>query len=277
MDPTGLAYLALSAIIIVIALAMYPAFGPGIYTYLAIIIIMISLVMLMLMNWVDFLVFPAIMNMLGIVFKPSPEYRIVKSQDAIIKTVSGINYATGYVTANLFGYEFKAEQEEENMDDKIADSSTIWERALMSIDFPFKFHIISASRDVQKARDELEGKRSYQEFQMNKTIQGGKSADSEVADIQRKMNMIQTQMDRIAQGEKPISTLMYMETIGVGVSEKEALDNLSSQINRLQIAMGGFDLSFTRIVGRELYTLFKFNFGLPVLSDEMAQYFDTQG
>ncbi len=277
MDTTGIALLALSAIVVFIGIALMPAFGPGVYTYIVLIICLMTAGLLLVINFADFLVFPIAMRILGIVFKPSEDYKIIKTQDAVVKNVSGINYAIGYLTGNLFAYEFKAEQQEENIDDKITDAPDTWERAVMSIDFPFKFHVLSCARDVQEARDELEGKRSYQEFQMNRAMQGGKTTDVEITDLQRKLNIIQTQIDRIGQGERPISAVIYIETIAVGVSEKEALDNLTAQASRLQIALSSLDISLSRVIGRELYTLFKFNFALPTTRDEVAQYFDAQG
>jgi hypothetical protein len=70
---------------------------------------------------------------------------------------------------------------------------------------------------------------------------------------------------------------MYIETASVGVTEKSALDNLSAQIERLQVAMSSMDIQLIRVVGRELYTLFNFTFSLPTSYIQAAGYFDLQG
>lgn len=70
---------------------------------------------------------------------------------------------------------------------------------------------------------------------------------------------------------------MYMETTAFGVSEKAALDSLGGQLRQLQVAFSAFDLSLQRIVGRELYTLFNYNFMLPATMEEMESGFDVQG
>ena len=277
MDSTGVMYLAFSLIIVLITFSFLPYFGPGIYRIIAIVILLITVILILMLNWIDFIVFPAVSRMLGITFQPMKDYKIVKSQDAIVKNVGGIYYAIGYLTANLFAYTFKAENPEEDVDSRIAEAPDRWERAVSGIDFPFKFHVLSCGRDVQKVRDELEGKRGYIEFQMARLAQSGKQTDTAMEELQRKQSIIQTQMDRISQGEKPISSIMYIETVGVGVTEKSALDSLAAQEARLQVALSSLDVQIVKIVGRELYSIFNFNFSLPTQYNEIASNFDMQG
>ena len=277
MDSTGVIYLAFSLVIVLITFSFLPYFGPGIYRIIAIVILLITVVLILMLNWIDFIVFPAVSRMLGITFQPMKDYKIVKSQDAIVKNVGGIYYAIGYLTANLFAYTFKAENPEEDVDSRIAEAPDRWERAVSGIDFPFKFHVLSCGRDVQKVRDELEGKRGYIEFQMARLAQSGKQTDTAMEELQRKQSIIQTQMDRISQGEKPISSIMYIETVGVGVTEKSALDSLAAQEARLQVALSSLDVQIVKIVGRELYSIFNFNFSLPTQYNEIASNFDMQG
>ena len=54
------------------------------------------------------------------------------------------------------------------------------------------------------------------------------------------------------------------------------MDMLSAQIKQLQIALSTLDLQLLRVQGRELYTLFKFNFAMPTNYEELATNFDKQ-
>ncbi|MFI5412871.1 MAG: hypothetical protein ACHQX1_03185, partial [Candidatus Micrarchaeales archaeon] len=263
MDEEEIVYIVFTSVIPILVIANLSAFGGGIYTYIVVIMCALLLGFILIMNFADYLLFPLITGMLGITFQPYKDYKITKSQEAVIKNVNGLYYATGYLTANLFSFVFKAEREEEGQDIKQVQAVDIWEKVVMSIPFSFKFHVISTGRDIQVVRDELEGKRSYQEFQMSKAISSNTSNEVIIGDIQRKINVIQTQIDRISQGEKPIASLMYFETTAVGVSEKAALDTLSAQLKQLQIAASSLDVQLLRIVGRELYILFTYSFSLP--------------
>ncbi len=203
MDDQGIAYLAFSMVILIAAFAVLPSIGRGIVLIIGLVIIIVGIALILILNFADFLFLSLISGLLGITIEPAQGYKIVKQQNAIVKNVSGLYYATGYVTANLFPYVFKLEASPENEDMKLITSPENWERAVMNIGFPFKFHVLSIGLDVQKTRDELEGKRSYQEFQMSRSLQDKSTDEVTITNIQRKINILQGKMDRISQGESP--------------------------------------------------------------------------
>lgn len=275
MDEEGIMYLAFCLVLMLIGLSLAPYIG-GSLAILAVIIIIAGIVVIIIMNFADFMFVSLVFGYLGITFEPAQGYKITKNQNAIVKNVNGLFYATGYVTANLFPYVFKMETPESEDEQKRISAPENWERAIMNLDFPFKFHVLAMGLDVQKVRDELEGKRSYQEFQMSRAIQSTSTNEMTITSIQRNINVIQQKIDRISAGEKPIAAAMYVETTAIGVSEKAALDTLAQQIESIQISMSSFDVELSRVIGRELYTLFKFNFSLPITFDETASFFDQQ-
>lgn len=275
MDPEKIFYLIFTFVVLLVAFAISPSL-KGIYSSIALIFTLITAGAVLAIGFADTVVFPALMNMLGITFTVAKDYSISRSQNAIVKTVSGLHYATGYVTANLFPYTFKLESPPEEEDSRLMQAPANWERAVSSLNFPWKFNVISSGLNVQEVRDELEGQRSFQEFEMARTMQASTPNQMAIEDLQRKINMIQTKMDRISQGERPIATLMYIETTAVGVSEKAALDALESQVSSISTAFSSFDVQLNRITGRELYVLFKDNFSLPTTLEELSSNFDQQ-
>ncbi|MDE1833054.1 MAG: hypothetical protein KGH58_01405 [Candidatus Micrarchaeota archaeon] len=276
MDEEGVMYLVFTLMMPLIGFTVLQSFGKGGFGIIAAGLLIIDVILVMIMNWADFVLFPIITGLLGITFQPAAGYSIVKGQDSIVMEINGLFYATGFVTGNLFAYSFKQETAPQDEQGKMLQAPDTWERAIMNIDFPFKFHVAAAGLDSQKVRDELEGKRSYQEYQLSKVMQEGKD-NMAIEELQRKINIYQTKIDRLSQGERPLASVMYFETTAIGVSEKAALDSLTSQIKALQIAMSSMDVDLVRVQGRELYTLFRFNFGLPTSFEEMALYFDQQG
>jgi hypothetical protein len=276
MDGEAIMYLVFCAVIPVLAIANISAFGGGIWSIIVVFLVVFNLAFLAAMTFADFFVFPLITGMLGITFQPFKDYKITKGQDAVIKNVNGLYYATGFVTSNLFAFVFKAEQAEEGVESKQVQAIDAWEKMIMSVKFAFKFHVLSVARDVQIVRDELEGKRSYQEFEMSKALQAKNSSEVIIGGIQRKINVIQAQIDSIGSGEKPMASLMYFETTAVGVSEKSAMDTLAAQVKQLQVAASGMNTQLTRIVGRELYILFRYSFILPTDFEELHSNFDVE-
>ncbi|MDE1767986.1 MAG: hypothetical protein KGH62_01330, partial [Candidatus Micrarchaeota archaeon] len=84
--------------------------------------------------------------------------------------------------------------------------------------------------------------------------------------------VMQAKIDRVGSGEKPLNTIMYIESTAVGVSKKEASDNLTKQLNQLQTIFNVFDLSMVRVYGRELYQLHRMNYIIPSLDELKAQF-----
>jgi hypothetical protein len=277
MDEETIIYLAFTALITLIAIEGAGSFGKGIAPLIVDMLALLTLGFLLLFTFADFVIFPLFTTLLGVSFQPVANYYIVKRQNAVVKNVNGIFYATGYISANLFAYSFKEEREEEDVEDQMKQAPEKWERAISSIHFPFKYHVLSSGMDVQKVRDELEGKRSYQEFQLSRALQSQGSNDVTITNIQRNINMIQAKIDRISQGEKPVATLMYIETTAVGISEKAAIDMLDAQVKQLQVALSSLDVDLMRIEGRELYSLFMYSFALPTSFEDITAQFSQQG
>ncbi|MCL4389727.1 hypothetical protein M1397_03945 [Candidatus Marsarchaeota archaeon] len=277
MDQRDFAYIGICLFPALIVLGTTFSYGPG-WGALAALFTLIVIMLILAINWIDFIIFPMFTKFFGITIQPSKDYSITKGQDAILKSIHGLYYATGFTTANLFPYTFKTEEQDADVEEKMLSAPENWERAVTALSFPFKFHVLSVARDVQMIRDELEGKRSYQEFQLSQALQNEKTAnETTITNIRRKINVIQANIDRIAGGEKPISTIMYFETTAIGVSEKAALDALSAQITQLKVAMSSLNLQIKRIAGRELYKLFTFNFALPLTYSQIADEFSIDG
>ena len=276
MDPLGIIYLAFTLLVVLIGFSMLPGFGTGITLNIALFMLSATAILILALNWADFIIFPGFTSLLNITFQPARDYTITKKQDAVLKNVAGLYYATGYISANLFPYIFKMEVAEQESEIKALQAADTWEKIVMSLNIPFKFHVLSSGLDVQGFRDELEGARGYQEFQLARAYES-KANETTITELQRKISIIQARIDKISQGEKPIATIMYLETTAVAVSEKAAIDILNAQINQLSVAFGSFDVQLNRIAGRELYTLFKFNFSLPSTYEKMTTYFQLEG
>ncbi len=273
IDPEKLIFIIVSFLVVLIGFAFGSSF-KGAYYYIAMFFVLITAIFILLMGFADTIVFPALMSSIGMRFQIAEGYWMSKEQNSIIKNVNGLYYATGYISANLFTYTFKLEMPPEEEESKMEQAPSNWERAISALKFPWKYNVISAGLDVQDIRNELEGKRSFQEFQLARLMQSSNPSATAMQDIQREINIIQAKMDRISGGEKPIATLMYIETTAVGVSEKAAADSLYSQISSISTAMGSFDIELNRIKGRELLALFRSNFSLQDSIGEINDVFD---
>ena len=258
MDEQTVMFLGISSLpsfIILVSASSFGALGVilGIFA-------VITIAIILMINYIDFMIFPEVTKLLGIKIQLSKDYYCPKEQNSIVKYTDGIYYATGYLTANLYNYIFRAESVEQSDEQEMILAPDKWERIVMNVDFPFKFNVITNTKDIQKYREDLEGDRGFLEFQISRETNSGTPNQMTITELQRKINVLQAKIDRMSSGELPLNTIMYIETTAVGISEKDATDSLTNQLNRLETVFHTFDLNIIRIAGREIHTLHKLNY-----------------
>lgn len=273
MDEETIFRVGITLILALMLVSFSAAYGP--LYILALVFFMAAFVLIIIISFADFVIFPIFTRLLKITTVPARDYIIPKENDGIVKYVNGLYYATGYITANIYNYVFQAEQMAEGEDNEMAMGPDKWEKAIMSVKFPFKFIAIGQAVDIQKHRDDLEGRRAYLEFQYSKSESAPNVSTSVLDDLKRRMRVLQVRIDRLGAGERPLSSMMYIETTAVGITMNDALSKLNQQTNQLQTVFNVFDMSLVRVVGREMYSLYKLNYYLPTM-DEMISSFQFQ-
>lgn len=272
MDQITIVYLVLS-LLFVVFIMISPNYGP-----LGILIIIFSIIaglLILLLAYADYLVYPLFTRFLKIVTISGKDYYIPKSQDAIITYKDGLYFATGYLTANVYNYVFQAEKVNEDEDTDMKNAPDNWEKATANINFPFRYNVVSTVLDIQKHRDELEARRGIIQFQYSSELQNTNPNPVTIDEIQRRIRIVEARISRLGQGERPLTAMMYIESVAVGITEKEAMDTLAAQLNQLQTVFNIFDLSIIRVIGREVYHLHKLSYVIPSM-DHLASVFQFQ-
>ena len=273
MDEETIFRVGITLILALMFVSFSAAYGP--LYILALVFFMAAFVLIVILSFADFVIFPIFTRILKVTTIPARDYTIPKENDGIVKYVNGLYYATGYITANVYNYVFQAEQMIEGEESEMAMGPDKWEKAVMSVKFPFKFIAVGQAVDIQKYRDDLEGRRAYLEFQYSKSESAPNVSTSVLEDLKRRMRVLQVRIDRLGAGERPLSSMMYIETTAVGITMSDALSKLTQQTDQLQTVFNVFDLSLVRVVGREMYSLYKLNYYMPTM-DEMISSFQFQ-
>jgi hypothetical protein len=274
MESEEILYMAIAGMVVLLLLFVIGSYGP--FKIAVLIIALIAFAMIVSLEYIDFLIFPLLTIITKTSIVPAKGYVIPKNQKYVVKNVNGIYYATGFLTANIYKYVFAAESVSEDEEAELAQTPEKWERIVMNTHFPFKFNLVTFAQDIQEYREDLEGQRGFLEQQLSKEMSSSNPSQMAIDDFQRRINVLQARIDRISSGERPLWSIMYIETTAAGVSEKAAADILENQINQLQTIFNTMDISITRVVGRELYYLFKFNFALPTLQADIFKLFHKQ-
>jgi len=266
-------YLGFSSVVALLIITNASSFGA--FGFVAILLAAMTIATTLIINYADFVLFPVFTTILGIKITAAKNCYMPKSSNCIIKYVDGIYYATGFLTANVYNYIMEAEVVDETEDQKLGEAPDKWERIVMNVDFPFRYNMIMAAQDIQVYRDELEGKRGVMEVQLSREMGSSTPNQLTIQDLEKKMNILDARIERLSMGERPVNSMMYIETTSVGVSEKEAVDSLTNQLNHLQTIFNAFDLSITRVVGREIYYMFTFGYSLPDI-ETLTRIFSIQ-
>jgi hypothetical protein len=269
MDQNTIVHLAVSMIIVIMVIT--GASNYGVLQLALISFALIATTIILLLCFADYLVFPSFTRLFGVNIIPYKNYVIPKDQDSVVKYVNNNYYATGFVTANIYNYIFSAESVEDD-DDTLVLAPEKWEKATMNLHFPFKFHLISAAEDIQNYRDELETKRGLYEFQFSRESTNTTPNPMGLEAIQRQIRVVQARIDRLGSGEKPVNSVMYIESTAAGITEKDARDALTKQLTELVTVFNVFDLNMIRVYGRELYLLHKMNYLIPTLKELRDQF-----
>jgi hypothetical protein len=241
MDEETIFRVGITLILALMLVSFSAAYGP--FYVLAIVFFIAAFVLIVILSFADFVLFPIFTRLLKVTTVPARDYTIPKENDGIVKYVNGLYYATGYITANVYNYVFQAEQMIEGEDNEMLMGPDKWEKAVMSVKFPFKFIAIGQAVDIQKYRDDLEGRRAYLEFQYSKSESAPNVSSSILEDLKRRMRVLQVRIDRLGAGERPLSSMMYIETTAVGITMNDALSKLTQQVDQLQTVFNVFDLS----------------------------------
>ncbi len=270
MDEETIIRVGMPAMLCIIFISLYGAYG--LLGIPAVVVFFVAFVLIILISFADFIIFPLFTKLLKVTTVPAKDYVIPKENEGVVKYVNGLYYATGYVTANIYNYVFNAEQITEGEDTEMALGPEKWEKAIMNIRFPFKFIGIGQAVDIQKYRDDLEGRRGYIEFQYSKSESATNVSSTVLEDLRRRMRVLQVRIDRLGAGERPLSSMLYIETTAVGITMKDASNNLTQQIQQLETIFNTFDLNLMRVVGREMYSLYKLNYYLPTMDELIGEF-----
>jgi hypothetical protein len=207
---------------------------------------------------VGFIILPLITKILKVSEIRVGGFEIPPSQDVILKNIGGIYYATMFLYARF--YESAAVGVEEEQ----ASYMDLWERAVSSVSFPFKFCIITYIENILKFREDVETKRASAQMKLGREREKPRpdpiTIDRWERDIARQNEMLV----RLSAGEKPLGIVMYVMTSAVGVSADAAIASVRAQANELKANFSNtLNVEITNLVGEDMKKCFEWEVAIP--------------
>lgn len=206
-----------------------------------------------------YFVMPMITKALRVSEDLSEGYRIPPSQDVVIRNAGGLYHATMYLGAKF--YEAAVSGVEEEAGTSYMD---LWERSLAVIRFPMKFSLITYLDDIVKYRENIETQRAGAQIKLGKEKEKP-SADALTVDKwEREIDRLNDMLSRLTSGEKPMGTLMYIGTTGVGVSEDAAIAQVKKQVDEIRSTVANaLNIEVFPLNGEDMKKCFRWERAIP--------------
>jgi len=207
---------------------------------------------------VGFIILPFITKFLKVSEIRVGGFEIPPSQDVIVKNVGGIYYATVFLYSRFYESAMVGVEEQE------APYMDLWERAVASVNFPFKFCVITYIEDILKFREDVETNRAAAQLKLGREREKPRPDAITVDKWEREVARQNEMLARLSAGEKPLGTIMYATTTAVGVSSEAAIATVKSQANELKSTFSNaLNIEMTNLFGEDLKKCFEWEIAIP--------------
>ncbi len=234
------------------------ASGLGLFKIVVVLFCIFFLALDAVVYQLGFIILPFITKVLRVREIRAGGFEVPPSQDVILKSVGGVYYATQFLYARLYESASAGVQEEQS------SYMDLWERAVASMDFPFKFCVLSYLEDILKFREDAETKRAAAQLRLGREREKPRPDAITIDKWEREVAKQNALLARLSSGEKPLGTLMYAMTISVGVSPEAATAAVKGQTNELKAAFSNaLNVEMLELKGEDMKKCFEWEVAFP--------------
>ena len=217
-------------------------------------------VLIAYVSWTaGYAIMPILMKLAGVTENMGNEYRISRSQDVIIRESQGIYQATMFMKARF--YEAATTEVEEETTTAYME---LWERAIASVRFPLKFCLVSYIEDIAKYREGIETKRYAATIKLGKEKEKPNPDALVIDKWEREVARMNSMLAKLTSGEKPMGALMYVGTMGIGVSEDAAIAAARRQVGEIRSTVANaLNVEIKHVNGEDMKRCFRWESFIP--------------
>ena len=232
--------------------------GLGILQLVIVMLCFILMIFDAIIYEVGFIVLPLITKILKVREVRTGGFEIPPSQDVILKNVGGVYYAAEFLYARLFESATVGVQEEQS------SYMDLWERAVSSINFPFKFSLLCYVDNILKFREDVETNRAAAQLKLGREREKPRPDAITIDKWEREVARQNELLARLSSGERPLGSLMYILTIAVGVSPEAATAAVKAQANELKATFSNsLNVEITELKGEDMKKCFEWEVAFP--------------
>lgn len=189
------------------------------------------------------------------------EFQIPPSQDVLVKKTQNGYLATTFLSINL-----------EPVQPTAQPNSSSFAKAISSIRSPCKLSVLLYNPDLSSVLDELKARRSLAENKKSQLLLDQHKNAAQIAVLEREISMWTSQINKLANGEKPIQSLAFVSTTAYGDSFEEAQTKSRSQANEIKaIFANALSARVSILRGEEMKKCFEWEYAIPETATEIKE------
>lgn len=255
------------AVLVITLLSLLLAFstqGLGIFQIYLVFFCFILLLFDLVIYQLGFIVLPFITSILKVSEIRAGGFEVPPSQDVILKNVGGVYYATAFLYARFYESATVGVQEEQS------SYMDLWERAVASVDYPFKFSVISYLEDILKFREDAETNRAAAQLKLGREREKPRPDAITIDKWEREVARQNELLARLSSGEKPLGTLMYITTTAIGVSPAAATATVKGQAGELKATFSNaLNVEIVDVKGEDMKKCFEWEVAFPPTNKDL--------
>ncbi|MEM3030318.1 MAG: hypothetical protein QXH27_01155 [Candidatus Micrarchaeia archaeon] len=193
-------------------------------------------------------------------------YEIPPTQDAVLREIKGIYYASKFLLVRI--YESMTEKSEEEK----AQYTEFFERAITSVKYVTKFCMLVYVKDLTKYREQIETKRMEAQLRLSREMEKPEPDVLKVDRYEREKGMWDAMLQRLMSGVRPMGSVCYVMTTATGVTKDAALAAARAQANELRATIANaLNVEVVPLTGEDMKRCFDWEFTLPPTVKELEE------
>ncbi|MFA6036048.1 MAG: hypothetical protein WC759_03755 [Candidatus Micrarchaeia archaeon] len=191
-------------------------------------------------------------------------YELPPGQEAIIKKIGDMYYASMYLLVRIY------ESASEKTPEENVAYTEYFERAISSVKYVTKFSMMVYVKDMKQYRERIETKRAEGQLRLSRERDKPEPDVLKVDRYEREVTMYDSMLGRIASGVKPMGVISYVMTTATGVTKESALAAARNQANELKATIGNaLNTEVVLLTGEEMRRCYDWELFLPPTQAEM--------
>jgi len=196
-------------------------------------------------------------------------YEIMPAQDAIVKKVGDEFLASVFLHIKMYRSTTERTEEENVI---YVDS---FERAVSQIKYPVKVGTILFAKDISKYREDVETRKYEAQLRLQRLRENTEPDVIAIDRLEKEAAMWESQLTRIATGERPMGMISYIMVTGNGVTKDAAVavaKNRAAEVKTL--FANALNVEIDYLYGDDMKRCFEMEFAIPPTTKAMKEKFE---